>query len=239
MQSPSSHEEDTNHRIERLPQSAERANGQKSLAAALDVCRGVHRANPTISPSVNDNYLEAGATEEGIKRLEASALFEWALKADMLLDAEEFTSLWVLDGCIEGGEHQVFIHKGTAYKRNNLAFHVNYLEYFERLIVHNWLFPDTLYWFEGLMLVIENDDEPPQLRPVVSQLALRAVRGATRDEVAVEMARLGFERRYEDNYVNTDRTLFIDCPPPLWRNQLMLEFRPLFVHAARGLVLQG
>jgi DGQHR domain-containing protein len=28
------------------------------------------------------------------------------------------------------------------------------------------------------------------------------------------------------------------CPPPLQRNQLMLEFRPFFIHTARGLILQ-
>ena len=60
------------------------------------------------------------------------------------------------------------------------------------------------------MLVIESDDEQPQLRPVVSQIALQAVRGATRDEVAAEMLLLGFAPRYEDNYVNADRTIFID-----------------------------
>ena len=210
MQTPLPHEEAPKHRIERLPQSAERANGQENLATALDVCRGVHRANPAISPSISLAYLEAGATEESIKRYEAAALFEWVLRADLLLNADEFTSRWVLGGCLEGGEHQVFGENGIAYKRNNLAFHVSYLEYFERLFLHNWLFPDTMYWFEGLMLVIESDDEQPQLRPVVSQIALQAVRGATRDEVAAEMLLLGFAPRYEDNYVNADRTIFID-----------------------------
>lgn len=138
------------------------------------------------------------------------ALYAWAGKSNLLLNADVFTRKWLDFGQVEGGKHQIYQEEGVYYKRNNLAFHVSYLEYFERLFVHNWIFPDTLYWFEGLMLVVENDDEPPQLRPVVSQLALRAVRGATRDEVAAEMARLGFERRYEDNYVNTDRTVFID-----------------------------
>lgn len=60
------------------------------------------------------------------------------------------------------------------------------------------------------MLVIESDNKPTQLRPVVSQIALKAVRGATRNEVAAELLRLGFSPRYEDNYVNADRTIFID-----------------------------
>lgn len=60
------------------------------------------------------------------------------------------------------------------------------------------------------MLVIESGDEFSQLRPVVSQKALRAVRGATRNEVEALMNQLGFIRRYEDNYVNVNQTLFIE-----------------------------
>ena len=137
-------------------------------------------------------------------------MFEWAIQQDLLLDADEFTNQWIAYGRVEGGEHQVYQINGVFYKRNNLAFHTSYLEYFERLVMHNYLFPDTLYVFEGLTLVQEPDDEYPQLRPVVSQKALRAIRGATRDEVETLMNQLGFVRRYEDNYVNTDQTLFIE-----------------------------
>ncbi len=119
------------------------------------------------------------ALNEYIKRQEASALLEWAIRNDLLLDADEFTRRWIAYGCIEGGEHQIFQKDGIFYKRNNLAFHTSYLEYFERLALHNWLFPDTMYWFEGLMLVSEADEEYAQLQPVVAQKALRAVRGAT------------------------------------------------------------
>ncbi|WP_246859667.1 hypothetical protein [Spirosoma sp. KCTC 42546] len=104
----------------------------------------------------------------------------------------------------------MFQQNGVFYKRNNLAFHTSYLEYFERLALHNWLFPDTIYWLEGLMLVVEPGDEFPQLRPVLSQKALRAVRGATQNEVEALMNKLGFVRRYEDNYTNADQTLFIE-----------------------------
>ena len=140
---------------------------------------------------------------------EAQALSDWANAAGLLLDAADFTRLWFDSGCIEGGEHQVFSRATIVYKRNNLAFHTSYLEYFERLLLHNWLFPDTEYKFLGLMWVLENN-EHPQLRPVVSQRAFLAVRGADRSEVEAEMNRLGFTRRYEDNYVSTALNLFVD-----------------------------
>jgi len=50
------------------------------------------------------------------------------------------------------------------------------------------------------MLVVEPGDEFSQLRPVVSQKALRAGRGATRNEVEHLMNQSGFLRRYKDNY---------------------------------------
>jgi hypothetical protein len=196
-------------RFERLPQGAEQANGQENLRTALDVARRVHRANPSLSPAIYPDHREIWRLNEETKELESQAIYEWADANRLSLDAAEFTRLWFESGCIEGGENQVFSASGVAYKRNNLAFHTSYLEYFERLILHNWLFPDTYYTFLGFMWVTENE-EPRQWRPVVSQKAFRAVRGATRQETEVEMNRLGFTRRYEDNYVNTDLNLFVD-----------------------------
>ena len=210
MNSDEADEEETNSRLDRLPQSAEQANGQESLRTALAITRRIHRANPTISPAIESDHREIWRLSEETKLLEAQALSDWSVDAMLMLDADEFTRRWFESGCIEGGENQVFSVDGIVYKRNNVAFHTSYLEYFERLIVHNWLFPDTYYTFLGLMWVRENDDEFSQLRPVIAQQAFRAVRGATRDEVEAEMLKLGFVRRYEDNYVNPNLNLFVD-----------------------------
>ncbi|QMW02048.1 putative polyvalent protein kinase domain-containing protein [Spirosoma foliorum] len=209
---PNSHadEESQRDRIERLPQSVEQSIDQENLRAALDVTRRIHRTNASLSPAIQAGHSEIWRLSEEIKLLEAEALYAWSITANCVWDADDFTNRWYDSGCIEGGENQV-IHAGSlVYKRNNLAFHTSYLEYFERLTLHNWLFPGTLYRFEGMMVVVESGDEFPQLRPVVSQKALRAVRGATRDEVERLMNQLGFLRRYEDNYANADRTLFIE-----------------------------
>ena len=60
------------------------------------------------------------------------------------------------------------------------------------------------------MLVADPTDGFTQLQPVISQKALRAVRGATREEVEALMNQLGYVRRYEDNYTNDEQTLFIE-----------------------------
>ena len=201
------YEEESTPPFDRLPPGAEQAIDQESIRTALAITRRVHRANPTLSPASSPQSGDWRLSDE-IKRLEASELNQWASGADWLLDADEFTSRWQAGGRIEGGENQVYLSGALVFKRNNLAYHTSYLEFFERIALHNWLFPDTAYTFVGLMWDVHN--ELSLLKPMLTQRALRGVRGATRIEVAAEMSRMGFIRRYEDNYTNSDQTLFID-----------------------------
>lgn len=117
------------------------------------------------------------------------------MQTNLLLDGEAFTREWREFGEVEGVEHRVFAQAGRFYKGNNLLYHGNWLEYFHRLILHNWLFPDTALRLEGFIMV------RAILQPVVSQTAIRGV-GATRDEVEAEMQKLGFLRRRNDDYFN-------------------------------------
>lgn len=121
-----------------------------------------------------------------------------------MLNADTFTQNWIKYGEIEGGEHQLYQHEGYFFKRNNLSYHTNWLQYFHRLVLHNWLFPETSVQFEGLMLV---EDE---LWPIITQKALLAVRVATRDEVEAEMKQRGFYRRKADNYYNSDLGVLVE-----------------------------
>ncbi|GAB3323916.1 hypothetical protein GCM10027299_20620 [Larkinella ripae] len=121
-------------------------------------------------------------------------MYQWAVERDCLHTESLFTAKWKAGGEIEGGEHQLYAEAGWVYKRNNLIYHTSWLDYFHRLVLHNWLFPETAMQFEGLM---EVDSE---LQAVISQKAIRAVRGATREEVEEEMSNRGFRRLKQDNY---------------------------------------
>jgi hypothetical protein len=98
----------------------------------------------------------------------------------------------------------VFAQNGLVYKRNNLLYHTSWFEYFHRLVLHNWLFSETQLTFKGLMWV---DDE---LQPVVSQILIEAVRGASQSEVEAEMAQMGFYRRKADNYYNPTLGILVE-----------------------------
>ena len=194
------------YRPERLPQAAERSLGEGSLRAALTIARSVHQTDKAASFQEPQTADERWEIAQQLRPLEKEALANWAYEFNLLLDADAFTSRWIEAGQIEGGEHQVYPNSdgGVVFKRNNLLYHTNWLEYFHRLVLHNWLFPETTLEFIGLMLV---DDD---LQAVVIQKALQGVRGANQPEVEVEMNRRGFQRRFADNYYNPDLGILVE-----------------------------
>ena len=139
-----------------------------------------------------------------LRPVEAASLAIWADTNDAWLDADEFTARWQQGGSIEGGEHQVFAQNGLVYKRNNLLYHASWLEYFHRLVLHNWLFSETQLTFEGLMWV---DDE---LQPVVYQAIIETVRGVSQSEVESEMHKRGFHCRKADNYYSPTLGILVE-----------------------------
>ncbi len=128
---------------------------------------------------------------------EEKLLRRWATANEKMLPVEPFTDAWQAQGGEGGAEHQVYVQFGIYYKRNNLNYYQTWLSYFHNLLVHNWLFPEAGYSFLGLM------DVDGVLQAVVSQKALRGLRGATTSEVAAYMALFDFIPLKNNDYVNT------------------------------------
>lgn len=200
---PAGHERQT-YRPQRLPQAAERTLGEGSLRAALDVARRVHETDTPISPTEPETKEERWRINQLIRPLEKDSLYNWALTNGVLLNESSFTKKWIEFGLIEGGEHQLYQEDGCFFKRNNLYYHSTWLEYFHRLVLHNWLFPETAVRFEGLMMVDED------LQPVISQQAFLAIRGAKREEVEAEMKKRDFQRSHADNYYSPTLGIRVD-----------------------------
>ncbi|MBN8826429.1 hypothetical protein [Spirosoma sp.] len=114
-----------------------------------------------------------------------------------MIPEEPFTDAWQAQGGEGGAEHQVYVQLGVYFKRNNLNYYSTWLSYFHNLLLHNWLFPETGYTFLGLM---EVDDS---LMAVVSQKALRGIRGATPEEVADYMEPFDFIPLQNNDYINS------------------------------------
>ncbi|WP_460912370.1 putative polyvalent protein kinase domain-containing protein [Spirosoma areae] len=182
----------------RVPPAAEQKNDQESLRAALDVIAGVHRSSKAAQGPTPQNRAEKIALDRALRVGEEKLLRRWAISTNKMLPAEPFTDAWQSQGGEGGAEHQVYVQLGVYYKRNNLNYYSTWLSYFHNLLLHNWLFPETGYTFLGLM---EVDDS---LHSVVSQKALRGVRGATSDEVATYMLPFDFVAFQNNDYINSN-----------------------------------
>ena len=171
---------------QRVPPAAEQANDQESLRAVLDVIGGVHRASKAAQGPAPQNRAEKAILDRALKIGEEKLLRRWATVNNRMLPDEPFTDAWQAQGGEGGAEHQVYVQLGIYYKRNNLNYYSTWLNYLHNLLIHNWLFPETSYTFLGLM------DVDDSLMSVVSQKALRGIRGATPNEVTTYMAPFDF-----------------------------------------------
>ena len=181
---------------QRVPSAAEQKNDQESLRAALDVIAGVHRASKAAQGPAPQNRAQKVTLDKALRIGEEKLLKRWAVSINKMLPAEPFTDAWQAQGGEGGAEHQVYVQFGIYYKRNNLNYYGTWLSYFHNLLLHNWLFPETGYTFLGLM------DVEGSLQSVVSQKALRGVRGATVDEVAAYMLPFDFVSFQNSDYTN-------------------------------------
>lgn len=170
----------------------------REIKAAADVARGVH--GPGEAPSAR----QRPSLVRALKLREAEALRAWAEAERRVLSASEFETGWENQGCIGGQENDVYLRGERAWKRNNLSYHLSYADFFDRLVLHNVLFPGAQLQLEGMIQVAG------QLWPVMSQAAVRAKRGARRDEVEPFMHRLGFTRTRGEDYRHPEGILVED-----------------------------
>ena len=141
-----------------------------------------------------------------------AALREWAHLNGKLIPPGDFEAEWKRQGEISGEENQVIIKDGRVLKRNfghglavgPLVFHRDWSEFFDRLALHNYLFPDAPLTLEGFM------DTDGRLAPLMSQPPVRGTSGATQAEVEALMWKLGFERTRENNYRNAEGIIVED-----------------------------
>lgn len=182
---------------QRLLQAYEEA-GNRAIQAAADVARGVHEPGAALTARQHPRLIRS------LKLREAAALRTWAEAKGLLLDTLAFEAKWVAQSRIGGQENDVYLEGNRVFKCNNLSYHLSYADFFDRLALHNLLFPGAPLQFEGFLLRAE------ELFPVMSQPAIRAVRGARRDEVEAFMGRLGFTRSRNDDYRHPEDILVED-----------------------------
>lgn len=156
------------------------AGGQRNVEAT-NIAEGVHRS------SGEGSGIDKELSQDEIREKQSDELKKYAQE----------NNIWVEDPYKEfgdkpdakGAEQIVYKNKdgNTVTKINSGSVHGDWREFFERIAVHNQLFPDTKYTLKGFT------DLSGDVSAVLEQPLIKADRGATKQEITDDMAESGFE----------------------------------------------
>ena len=185
----------SNDNIEQLsPQGDTRENEFGGLlAAASDFARGVLES------------VQALAGTTACKGVQIARLKEWAIANHCWIDR---TTLGTYSD--RGSENEVYasLDSRFVYKLNDFRYSDDNLKpFFERISVHNELFPDCEYILIGFA---ENRDG--KVCAALRQPFILAQREATQQEINEEMEHLGFLKEQEGYFTNGEYDIFDAVP---------------------------
>lgn len=174
--------------IDRLPQGAEQAGLVGQLAAAARVAARGHRANGLADVTGGTDRAAIGKFWGSVKSNEKRELIKWANEHGLMIDAAAFTQRWNAQGNKQGAEHHVYFTGDNRVIKRSLSPNASWLQYFQRLALHNYLFPDVAYNLAGFM--VDNG----QLFAVVEQPLIEADQSnpVSFDEIVADMQKRGF-----------------------------------------------
>ena len=164
------------------------------LAAASDFARSVLESVQTL----------AGTTT--CKGVQIARLKDWAISNHCWIDK---TTLGTYSD--RGSENEVYasLDSRYVYKLNDFRYSDDNLNpFFERIHIHNQLFPDCAYEFIGFA---ENRDG--KTCAVLRQTFIVAQREATQEEIDEEMLRLGFHKEEDEGYFTNNEYDIFDAVP--------------------------
>lgn len=181
-----------NPTINRLSPNEEqgRKRGGLRLLQATLIASGSYDAN-----------AENRESNKRTKEQQIASLIDYAKRENLFYRPTEFNRIGLY--LANGAEQYVFFNGGQLYvtKFNSLKFHESPLEFFDRTALHNYLFPEAPYTLIGFSRTYP---EEPCFSVVLTQPFVLADRGAEREEVILEMEKMGFEHKGGDTYVSPD-----------------------------------
>lgn len=203
------YEKDTQYTADRIPYRSERAysgRGGKKLKVATAVAYRSHQAIPKDQAKEFAHFKDPKQRRIGrnlisnaVRPIEEKYLRQWAKAQNLMLDNADFEKKWQEQGQMGEAENNAYFDEASQrwFKRNNLSYHSNWLEFFYRLALQTELFPEAAYALEGFVETVDG------LQPVISQPHVRGERGASRQEVIQHMKKLGYQNLPgTDDYYN-------------------------------------
>lgn len=153
------------------------------MAEIADRLRGSHSAN-----GKECNRQELPTSKHGITLPEH--IVAETLAMDMGIWFDDVSCLGEIGSC--GDENYCYVDKaGSVVYKVNMLTHSgeNILKVFEKVKIHNLLFPDTRYTFVGFT----NMGYARSVFPIFSQPFIVGVANATMEQIAEYMEKLGYE----------------------------------------------
>jgi hypothetical protein len=207
------HNTDSNEISKPIPQSN---NGENSK----EDCRMEEIANVLRESNRTDAKNLKGSDLEDFQK---EFIFEYANENNLWI--KDLYSLGVATG-IGGNENCLAynIEESVVYKSNNL-YNVKFLisNFFEKLIIHNLIFPNTKYTFVGF--TGHKMGKTPYVEPIAKQDFIQDATQATVEEIKAYMVSLGFSNTFEDVY-RYDGLVVHDLKP---RNVLKDKYGDIYV----------
>lgn len=157
--------------------------------------------------------IQALAGTEACKGVQIARLKDWAISHNC----------WISNNAVlgsfsdRGSENEVYASDDSTqvYKLNDFRYSDDNLEpFFQRIAIHNHLFPDCAYELVGFA---ENRDG--NTCAVLRQSFIVSEREATQQEIDEELERLGFRKEDDGFFTNGDFDIFDAVPNNVLKGQ--------------------
>ena len=182
---------DGTYAFDRLPKAIESSIVAPLLNAALNRVLSVHADINATEPASREEYDQLC---KAIKAKELETIHALALQQGLIRSADLFKEQWEAQGRMAGAEHHVYLDETSnrVIKRNIMGYHDTWLQYFQRLAIHNYLFPAVAYTLLGFL---EAPDMAGKmlLMPIVQQPDIHAATGALPEKVLPALFMGGFK----------------------------------------------
>jgi len=154
-----------------------------------------------INSFLNSYKLLSNASDYTEKSIEEEKLEAHVKENDLFFNDLRFSIY--LD---EGAEQKVFFNDEVSkvFKLNDAIFYVNWSQYFESLLIHNILFPETKYELLGFVKINET------LYSAISQDYIRPTEKTKIEKVREYMISKGFTIKKKNDYVHADLGIIIE-----------------------------
>lgn len=143
-------------------------------------------------------YSEADGKKYDLREIDNKTAYDYAKETDTWIG--DFDKLG--KSFIGGQENRTVVNneEQKIYKSNNLSNVGSLDKFFDKIRLHNQLFPDTKYTFEGFAGVEDMGGGRAYVEPVYSQDFISNAENATPQEIDSYMTEMGFEKTKDFTY---------------------------------------